>query len=250
MKIDDDTLIAYALGMLTPEEEDEVARYLQGHPEAAAEVQAHFEALAAFALSHEPEELPADAEERLLARVRQTGAGDANPRPGSAEPPSAPDVPQHGKEVIVLPRKAASRERRHAWWLGLAAAAAALILAWFGFLGPQVQIWQAQRQLEEICARPGAACQVLVDDANRPIGILARRPDNSLFVLLESDPPAAQVYQAWEIVEGTPFSVGVFEGRVIDIREPLSPESVFGVTLEPPGGSEQPTTAPFVVVQL
>lgn len=247
MKIDDDTLVAYALGMLTPEEEDEVARYLQEHPEAAAEVQAHFQALAAFALSHEPEEVPADAEERLLARVRQTGAGDANPLPGSAEPPSAP-APQHGKEVIVLPGKA-PRKRRPMWWLGLAAAAA-LLLAWFGFLEPQVQHWQAQRQLEEICARPGAACDVLVDDANRPIGTLARRPDNSLFVLLESDPPGAQVYQAWEIVGGTPFSVGVFESRVIDIREPLSPESVFGLTLEPPGGSEQPTTAPFVVVPL
>ncbi|MDQ3396656.1 MAG: anti-sigma factor [Deinococcota bacterium] len=249
MTIDEDTLIAYALATLSSEEEREVVRYLHQHPEAAEEVQAHFAALTTFTLSHEPEELPKDAEERLLACIRRAGTGavnaKANPQPDRAEPPS-PDVAR----VIVLPREVASKGRRPVRWLGLAAAAAALILTWFGLLGPQVQLWQAQRQLEEICVRPGAICQVLVDDLNHPIGTLARQPNNSLFVLLEGGPPAGQVYQAWEMVDGTPFSVGVYEGRVIDIREPLSAESVFCLTLEPPGGSAQPTAAPFVVVQL
>jgi anti-sigma-K factor RskA len=227
--IDDDILIAYALGMLTPEEEREVARYLREHPEAAAKVRDHLDALAAVALCQEPEALPEDAEARLLARIHE-----GNPIKAPAQP-----------KVIAMPRR-----RQLTRWMGLAAAAAVLALAWFGFLGPRYQIWQAERQLQAICAQPGAVCQALLDDAGRPLGTLARRPDHSLFVLLESDPPTPQVYQAWEIANGVPASCGVFTNRMLDIETPLRPDSTFGITIEPPGGSDQPTSTPIVVVPL
>jgi anti-sigma-K factor RskA len=240
MKVDQDTLVAYALGMLTAEEAERVEAYLREHPEAAAEVRDYLEGLAAMALTLEPEALPEDAEEALLARIRREA-------PAQDPPQTAPDTPPTGEEpsVTQLP----PRRPRPLWWAGLAAAAA-LLLAWFGFLQPRVEVWQAERRLEAVCAQPGAVCETLFDDEGRAIGRLAVAPDNRVSVLFDADPPPEQVYQAWEIVDGVPRSIGVWERRLVEVPEPLAEESVFGVTLEPPGGSPQPTSEPIVVVPL
>lgn len=232
MKIDDDVLIAYAMGTLLPEEEREVVLFLRRNPEAAARAQSYFDTLTDFALSNEPEALPEDAEDRLLARIRGTAEVDART-------PAAP------VETTMLPPR---KPPRRAWWVGLAAAAAILAFAWFGVFQGDVGVWQAERQLQSICAQPGASCVTLRDDDDEAIGTLARRPDDSLLVVLAHHPPRDRVYQAWEIVEGTPRSLGTWRARVIDVDAPLAPESVFGITVEPPSGSEAPTTAPFVVV--
>lgn len=231
MTIDEDILIAYATGALTPEEEREVTNYLQQNPEAAARVQDYFATLAAFALSQEPEAVPDNAEDELLARIREQSAGSSGKK---VEP-----------TVLVMPKA-----RRRTWWAGLAAAAVVFALLWVGVFQPQVRTWQAERQLQEICTQPGADCHTLRDEQGEVIGTLARRPDDSLFVVLDQPPPRPQVYQAWEIVDGSPRSLGVWSERFIAIDKPLEAGSAFGVTVEPPGGSDQPTSAPIVVVSL
>ncbi len=233
MSVDQDTLVAYALGMLTAEEAEQVEAYLREHPEAAAEVRDYLEGLATMALMLEPEELPEGAEEALLARIRRE---------------AAPDAPAESEEPKVTPLP--PRRPRPTWWAGLAVAAALLLFVWFGFLQPRVEVWQAERRLDAVCAQPGAVCETLFDDEGRAIGRVAVAPDNRVSVLFAADPPPEQVYQAWEIVDGVPRSIGIWERRFLEVAEPLAEGSIFGVTLEPPGGSPQPTSEPIVVVPL
>jgi len=85
---------------------------------------------------------------------------------------------------------------------------------------------------------------------NGDLGTLVNREDNSLLLVLNEDPPQGQVYQAWEIAEGSPQSLGTWDGRVLDVQTALAQDSLFGVSIEPSGGSEQPTSTPILVVPL
>lgn len=225
MTIDRDTLVAYVMGQLSAQEEREVAHYLSQHPQEAAWVRDLFEIVAAMALAQEPAELPQDAEAALLARIRRTDAPKASP-----------------ERVRPL------RRRVRGWWWGLAAAAVLAVATWVAVIQLGRPELQAERQLEQLCRNPAVTCQTLTDDAGETLGRLARQPDNALFVVLDAPPPAGRVYQAWEIVAGTPRSIGLSSSRVLALSEPLAPGSAFGVTLEPPGGSPQPTSTPLFVV--
>lgn len=228
MKIDDDMLISYALGTLTSDEEHAVAEHLQAHPEAAAQVRDYLEVMAAVALDVEPEPVPENAGQDLLARLQREGllAEGITEAPHETEEPS----------IIQMPKRA-----NNSWWLGLAVAAALAVVTWLGFLQPRYENWQLAQQLESTCAEAGTVCEPLVTADGDTLGTLARRPDNSLLVVLESPPPEGSVYQAWEIAGGQAIPLSISEDRVVDIDRQFAADSVFGLSLEPPGGSEQPT---------
>lgn len=234
----EDTLIAYTLGLLSAEEEREVVRHLRAHPEDAARVRELFDTLTAFALASEPERLPEDAEARLLARIRREGVAESvvSPEETPGVPPREPKAPR--------------RVDRTGMWAGGAVAVALLALVWVALLQPRYEAYQLTRRLERFCAAEGTICEGLRAGGGGIIGTLARLADGCVFVVLEEPPPEGRVYQAWEIVAGTPQSLGVFAGRVLDPTDPLEPESSFGISIEPLGGSPQPTTAPLVVVPL
>lgn len=234
MTVDRDILLDYVMGSLTPEQELEVAAYLNQNPEEAAWVRDMFATLAAVALAQDPAEVPAGAEDELLERVHS-----GNPAATAPEP--AP--------VVTLPRETAPRRSRRNAWLGLALAAVLAVVAWVG-LRPALETYRVAQRLDRLCGEAGVTCETLANDTNRPLGTLAVRPDNTLYVVFDRDPPAGQVYQAWEIVGGTPQSLGVWDGRVLDIDQAVGSDSVFGVSLEPPGGSAQPTSTPIVVLPL
>jgi anti-sigma-K factor RskA len=219
---DRDVLLEYVMGGLTPEREKEVAAYLRQNPEDAAWVRDMFETVTAVALDQEPAIVPASAENDLLKRIRKESAAKANPVP--------------------------VRSKRSRFWplLGLGAA---LGLVLFFIAQPLLRNPEAAlaKRLEQTCAQTGVVCQALVNEANAEIGTLAKRPDNTLLVVFNEAPPQGQVYQGWEIVGDQPSSLGVYDGRVLEITQPLTTGSAFGVTLEPPGGSLQPTTTPIVV---
>jgi len=241
MTPDRDTLIQYVMGGLTPEQEREVIAYLRSHPEDAAWVRDMFEVMAEVALLEEPAEVPVGAGAALLERVRGGTVGSAsNQRVTEVKEPEDAEPP----EVLTLPRHP-NRNR----WTGFAIAAALVLLVWVG-VRPTYESAALQRRLDQVCGEPGVACQALESETNEPLGTLAQRADNSLFLVMADDPPEGQVYQAWEIVGDTPQSIGVWDGRLLDITQALGAESVFGVSLEPSGGSPQPTTTPIIVVPL
>jgi anti-sigma-K factor RskA len=223
-KIDRDVLLEYVMGGLTSEREKEVAAYLRQNPEDAAWVRDMFETLAAVALNQEPVSVPASAESDLLRRIRQESEAKAKPT--------------------------ASVPKRRNFWAQLGIGLALGVALFFvvqRFL-PQPTL-TAEQRLEQTCQEAGVTCEPLLDANNIEIGTLAKRPDNTLFVVFDAPPPSGQVYQGWEIA-GEIASLGVYAGQVLEITQPLVPGSTFGVTLEPPGGSPQPTMNPIVTYEI
>ena len=261
MNVDQDTLVAYVLGLLSPKDEDEVTQHLRAHPDEAAWVKDSFEALATYALSNTPEALPEDAEAKLLARIqqapadrvgvykRQTGTAQTE-QPGEAREAGEKEAEDAPPQIESQPGSQSGPWSVRTLWLGLATAAAVVVLAWLSVSGPRSEDAQIVSELETLCARQDGVCQTLTDSQSEPIGTLARRADNSVLVVFDAEPPPESVYQAWEIVGDTPRSLGTFDDRVVNIPAPLPAGSTFGVTLEPPGGSPQPTSTPIVLYPL
>ena len=229
MSIDDDILMGYALGHLTPEDEATVVVHLRTHPGDAVRVAAYLEALADLALTLEPEALPETGEDELLARVR-----GLNP---SAEPASVPPV-------VVLPRRGG---RSAAWWLSGLAAAAVLAGVYVSVFSPDARV---ARELRAYSAEPGAVAYALAQEGQpEPLGTLVRLQDGRVFVALDAPPTEPQVYQAWSIVDA-PASLGTFSGRTFVSEKPVAAGATFGLTLEPPSGSDAPTSTPLALLGL
>jgi anti-sigma-K factor RskA len=224
--IDRDVLLEYVMGGLTPEREKEVAAYLRQHPIDAAWVRDMFEAVSEVALDQEPVAVPASAENDLLKRIRK----ESNAKVSS---------------------KLSEREKRGSRFWGQLGLGLALGIALF-FIGQRFLFPSAltvAERLEQTCNQSGVVCETLTDAGGTAIGTLAKRPDNTLFVVMNEAPPEGQVYQGWEITESGITSAGVYDGQVLE-TQPVTDGSTFGVTLEPPGGSPQPTSNPLAVYQL
>lgn len=263
MTIDDDMLLAYALGNLTPEEEGALETHLRSHPEDAAEVQAHLESLALLTLALPPEPLAQGGEAALLARVRGLSAPSAvsssQPFTDSftdsfaetfTEPSSEPFSEAFTEPASELPPvfKAPPKRSRSGWWALMAAVLLGGI--YLAVLAPPGNGVRVAEQLERYEREPGSSSFPLADEATGdPVGTLVRLQSGQLFVTLDRPPAEERVYQAWEIRNGTPISLGTFDERTL-LTSATDPGSVFGLTVEPPGGSEQPTTTPFVLLEL
>ena len=165
MTIDDDTLIAYALGTLPPAAAREVEQHLETRPEAAAAVRGYLDALSEMVMALPPAPLPEGAEEALLASIRGRSSEGAAWR----------------------------------WGLGLGIAAKAGAALWLLGHAPPYEV---SKQLDDYGSRPGAVEAPLVDVHGHIVGDLVRLPDNRLFVAFDRLPMEGRVFQAWEVVTG------------------------------------------------
>ena len=253
MTVDQDMLVSYALGHLTPQDEAAVATYLETNPEDAVLVTDYLESLADFASQLTPETLPETGEADLLTRVRGE-ASEAAPittpeTPGKQVDPQAetpPDTYPEPPPVIVVPPP----PRRNVWWLaglGAAAVAALLYFVVFPLVDPEVTYTQ---ELEQYQTEPGAVSYTLTQEGQaEPLGTLVRLQDGRVFVALDAPPTENRVYQAWNIGDAA-VSLGTFAERTFLSQAEVPVGNTFGLTLEPPGGSDQPTTTPLALVEL
>lgn len=150
----------------------------------------------------------------------------------------------------VRPERAqlATPRRPSRWWFGLALLTAVLAGFWFGFVQPRLQEDLIDRQLREYRSKPGATTFTL-SSPEGVIGTLVKLANYQLFVVLNEPPEANRVYQAWELYDGGIRSLGTFDQRAFFVSEPLAPTSHFGLTQEPPGGSEEPAEESLVLLQ-
>ena len=181
---------------------------------------------------------------------------------GAVEPP-----PRVRTRVLDEVRKSASgptslterRSRRRRWQVAVAAAAAIGVLA-----GGTVIV----RQLTE-GPSPTVAEQVLdASDVHSSTSAIAaggsatanysKSQDAVVFVLDGVAPPSADtVYQLWlmpasgdaPVPAGT-LSPGEVQPTTTIVLDDVGSMSKLAVTVEPPGGSPQPTSEPFAVLQL
>ncbi|EYB67488.1 anti-sigmaE protein [Deinococcus phoenicis] len=221
MTVDRDQLIAYALGILPPAEEARVQAALETSPELRATLRAEREVLLALTDALPEVDPPAGAEDRLLARLaseREAGTPAAAPSPRAAVP------------------------ARSTSWLPLAALSLAAALALAFVVRPPADPLQRYVQI------PGAATQAVTANGNT-LGQLVRMPDGRAYLHLSQPASTGRAYQMWQVQAGVPVSLGVFEGQGF-LLAGLPPGATIAVSVEPPGGSPQPTTTPILVQTL
>ncbi|MDQ3646889.1 MAG: anti-sigma factor [Actinomycetota bacterium] len=230
----------YVLGAVLPEEERELRSHLLSCTECMEESDSYLEVTSSLALSVEPQELPAGFADRVTAAARGVEVG------------SQPDsVPGRGR----------SPARR--WWqAALVPGMAVLLVATALLAGALLQTRRDLGTMQDVLAAlPNADQGFELQGRGQVAGSMVPADDGSVFWVSGLSPaPAGKDYQLWLMEgkcaagEGGPCditSVGVFEiSDETGVGALTTPAGIAGydaaaITLEPEGGSDQPTTAPL-----
>lgn len=245
----------YALDALEPAERVRFERHLKSCDRCAAEVRDLAEDAVRLAWSTATPAPPA-LRDRVLAAVRTT-AQEPAPQRGARARDS--QLPPHVWGTAPPPRV---RERRRAALLvpfATATAAAALVVA-------SLFAVQANRTQDELAAERDRAREIAhvlaAPDARASSGRDARGarsgdrlrfgPRGGRHSERIRRPSEGRVRQLWLMdQEGRPRSLGLFEGDTPLVASGLGPASTsLAVTVEPDGGSPQPTGQPIVQLAL
>jgi anti-sigma-K factor RskA len=244
-----DLAAAYALGALGAEETRDFEAFLAGSPETQQEVAEFRDVAALLALSEPAHGAGADLRNRLLARVSQEKSRRI-PRPqsgssGSRTPPAVWGALAASLIAVV----------------GLAAA----LVSQRGDLArlrQDLAVWQQQLQAREATLNailePGVELYQLTSsgDPNPGIQLFWDRKRNSALIhgFRLKPVPEGKEYQLWFIKDGKPVPSVTFtpeptgNARVEQVPVPTDGKvSAAAVTVEPAGGSPQPTS-PILLV--
>jgi anti-sigma factor RsiW len=236
---------AYAVDALSGPERAEFERHLEACEECAQEVRELRETaarLGAAAAAEPPEEL----KRRVLREIAQT----------RQEPPIAEPVPI-GSRTSGARRGLGPRLAVAASVVAIAAAGAFGGMAWHS----QRELDRAEQRLEQAGARGDEMAAVLQAGDARIIhgaeggaeatAIVSRQLDKAMFM---SDrmpgTPAGHVHQLWAIGPDGASSMGVMDRQRPIVHRLPQTATKLGVTVEPAGGSAQPTTDPFMLLSL
>jgi anti-sigma-K factor RskA len=264
---------AYALDALDADERAAFERALAESPELRDEVGAYAESAAHLAEQVEPAEPPPSLRDRLMAQVEVTPqvAPDASTvaAPSAVAPEStataAPESPAvsapEARAPETRPTGPAESAARRRWFQRpgaiIAAAAAAVVLVagvvvGVGWPGPNG--WGAQRERAAIAAAPDAQSQTHEVEGGGEITLVSSAEQGRSVVITEGLPELGddQTYELWYIDDSGAAPAGTFDvsgdetWRVLEGS--FTPGVVVGVTVEPAGGSPQPTTEPIVAI--
>jgi anti-sigma-K factor RskA len=257
----EDLLALYALGALTEEERAQVDAYVADQPEAQAQLAHLIRAASALPFAATPVEPPASLKHALMDRVH----ADARARSSAAVPPPPSPVSRFVASLrggLALPALAGASVL-----IAIAAGVWALALnAEVGRLRDETAALRRDlaRQAEVIAqvSSPGVRVMAIAGTEHQPAarGQLFANPAARSAVLIVADLsplPEGQVYQFWLIRGETPVSAGTFEvderGRAVlsvTSDQVVSSFDAMGVSIEPDGGSPQPTGDIVMLSQL
>ncbi|MGN7703880.1 anti-sigma factor [Cellulosimicrobium sp. 22601] len=234
-----DLLPAYALDAVDDVERRAVERLLAADPDARRALDEYRDVVAAFAVESAP---PPGLRDAVLARVAAS----------AATVPSAGE--STGGDVVDL---AAARRARRRRWTGLAAAVAAVVAV----AVPTTVAVRATQEQSRLQEQADAIARMLADpDATILHGEVAGGGQASVLAAGDdmyfraSDLPDAgddRDYQLWVVEpDGAVVSAGVLDVQDGSTSRLVKDEPGVGmaVTVEPAGGSEQPTTDPVVAL--
>ena len=251
----------YALDALTPDEKAAVDAHVAACAEDHSEIASLGGVTPALASLAEPVGAPAALKRRVLEAYAADVPGLVRDAPlgmtavDDAPSPSAP----------ATPAEPPARRRQAPNWMGWAAAAIAIVLlavlSAYG-LNLRQQADQANQRAEQIAAAvaamtaPGSQVAILhgTGTAAGVNGFAAFPASGGGYVVMTDVPhaPNGMTYQAWYIVDKQATSAGVMtvgpDGNVVASgMEPLPGTQAVAFTLEPDGGSDQPTSQPIIV---
>lgn len=259
MSTDRDYLAAgLAVGGLSDAELAEAEALATTDSDFRAEVAAYSESLSLLATSDEPQAVSTATRDSILAIPSTHGQ-----RPGQRRESTIPEQGNHAHPAPT-PADLAERRRRRSPALILAAAAAVIAIAGFGLTTWQMQ--QRQSELEENLAttqeqlndtrRLMEAPDLRTSTAQLPGGGSVTVVSSAREQLIHVSPHEIEVepdssLQMWVIGAHGPESAGLMTDRPLNIDDHgFTEDSLFGITVEPEGGSPQPTTEPVVAIDL
>lgn len=161
----------------------------------------------------------------------------------------AGSTPQEHPVVTALAQR--SRVRRLVPRISLAAAAAVAVLGVGGFITERERAddlsAERSRVVAVMTAQDGS---MTADEANGGgnVRVIASKRNNAAVVLGESLPTLGddRIYQVWHMEDGKPTSVGLLgHGPGMLYVASIKGAEAYAVTVEPDGGSPQPTSDPI-----
>ncbi|MFJ9246344.1 anti-sigma factor domain-containing protein [Streptomyces sp. NPDC101776] len=268
----------YALDALEPDERRQFEKHLRGCDRCAEEVRAMAEDAVRLAWSTVAQP-PLAMRDRVLAAVRNTPqesgplrehgrehareqirerTGD---RAGERKREYTPRLPAHVWGTQPQASRARVPQRRPFFVpFATATAAAALVVAsLFAVQANKTQdkldAAQAQsREIAHVLAAPDARATTGADTTGRSIGVIASASEGRAVVTLSGygAPPSGRVRQLWLMRPNVqPRSLGLFKDDTPLVTTGLDKSATsLAVTVEPDGGSAQPTTQPVVQLAL
>lgn len=237
----------YALDALEPDERRRFEHHLSGCARCAAEVRALTEDAVRLAWSTAAP-APAALRDRVLTAVRTTpqeAPRQEAPRARAPQQPSRARAPRF--RPLLAP-------------LATATAAAALVVAsLFAVQATQTQDKLDQerdqaREIAHVLAAPDARATSERDAQGHGIGVVASASERRAVVTVSGlgTPSGGRVHQLWLMRPNeNPRSLGLFDGDTPLVADGLNTNATsLAVTVEPHGGSAQPTTTPVVQLAL
>jgi len=233
---------AYAVDALTGAELDEFEKHLRRCPSCTEEVRGLQETAARLGLTTAIEPPPWMRREVLAAasRTRQL--------PPSGGRLLARDTPRRVTRLRrSLPRSAAA--------VAVAAAIAVLAVVQVNTRDQLHQTQQGSRAVAAVLAAPDAHLERSSTTVGGTVTAVISARDREA-VVTTADMPAqadAKIYQLWVIRGSAARSVGLLPGTSTGVTSPVlaadvQPGDRLGITVEPAGGTSQPTTTPIVLL--
>ncbi|MEZ4827928.1 MAG: anti-sigma factor [Bacteroidia bacterium] len=248
--IESGALELYVAGKLPPEEAREVEAYAETFPEIREEIAAIRASLETFAAMYV--QVPSEG---LLEKIKAKIAPEEDSTPVIPLSPESPSAePSTGRKIN--------------WRLVAIAAAIALLLS-VGYnllqylqleeAGKQVALLtQQQQSLAENYNKTAVQLSILKSQETQVItlGGLENKPEYSARVYWDKNssqlylsvgtlftPEEDKQFQLWAIIDDKPVDLGVFDntGDLLKMKSVSGNVAAFAVTLEPRGGSENPT---------
>lgn len=258
-----DAVAAYALDAVDADERAAVERALAGDAELRGDADGFAETAALLAGATEAVEPPPGLKSRLMAQLdglpQQSPDASAPAVPAAtpaAPAPAAPQAPLTPREPGRAERAAERRWFQRPGAIIAAAAASVVLIAGaiigIGWAGPNG--WGAQREMAAIAEAPDVESSTHEIEGGGAVTLYWSAEQGRSGVVVEGLPDVGDTstYELWYIDDAGAQSAGTFDvadgetWRVLD--GDFAPGVAVGVTIEPAGGSPQPTTEPIVVI--
>jgi anti-sigma-K factor RskA len=229
---------AFVLGALPEEERREFEEYLAAHPKRRAEIEELGTVAGLLALSPQEHEPSPELRNRIMDAVEAEAVHPAESR-------------RSWRALIgrfLGPRNLA---------LGAATLLVVGLFSWSMLLQGEVQ--DLQGRVQSLQNQPQESQMVKLEGTGTEQGaraeVVTLEGDRAVLVVEDMPPvPEGKTYQIWVIEDDVPKPGGLFKPKqdsvAAVVEHPLGGGDVIAVTVEPDGGSPQPTSDPMLSAEV
>lgn len=250
---------SYALNSLTNGERSAFERHALNDAETLEEVRSLSETAAMLAFGLDEETPPPALKQNVMAAIRNT-----------RQLPSSAVVRDISSARSSSARNRGNTTERNRWVPALSAAAALAIFAGVGVGGWAIGQNSSDQEARQQLAASQAQQEAMLTIMNSPdakiatseisdgatVTVASSSKANKAAIMVNGMPPAPQgkIYELWFISAAGAVSAGMMDSNREPAMQILNGEmggaTHIGITVEPLGGSEKPTTTPILVQEI